>query len=684
MEARMNLQKSYDRFYKIITIFASLVCIFFFGMAAIEENFLREWKSYQKEFKTLLVAKAENDRQMQAADDFSVEIRQVILEGLGRVDRCVSCHNGLENPRMAGADLPHAAHSGDYLRNHPVEDFGCTICHGGQDRALGIKHAFARAEGVHWEYPVLPLRYVQASCGRCHVSVFNRDQKLAGAEKLMQGREIFFREGCLGCHKVRGTGGSVGLELTDQGSKTKFEYSFAHVAGDFTVQNWLYQHFLDPQKVSVVSEMPPIRLERTEMEALITFTMSLFNPDLPASYASLDLISEFKGGRDRYDGKTAYETLCAVCHGAEGEGKDYRVFEASVPRLSSPEFLAVASKEMLRFTIQKGRSGRTMSSWTEQKGGLTKDEIESLAGHILGWKAVAPSYAEVKRARADTHLGGQLYRSRCGTCHGGGGEGGIGPALNNQDLLSIADDRFLYETMVNGRANTAMPSWSRLTRNEIASLIAFIRAWQRVPSLQLSDVPIAGDVQNGERIFNGMCAGCHGKYGQGSVGPAIWNRDFLAAASDQFILQSISRGRSQSAMRSWAREFQGLSNLTRNEMNDVVAFIRSRETWRSPVIYSNITPGTPANGKVLYESMCAGCHGINGEGKHGPALNNQELLNAATDGFLQATIALGRSGTAMRSWAKGAQGYEELSGDQINDIVTYIRSWQRQTIALDK
>jgi mono/diheme cytochrome c family protein len=112
-------------------------------------------------------------------------------------------------------------------------------------------------------------------------------------------------------------------------------------------------------------------------------------------------------------------------------------------------------------------------------------------------------------------------------------------------------------------------------------------------------------------------------------------------------------------------------------MRDIVAFIRSNEDKNNDAIYTSLTPGIPADGKVRYEGMCAGCHGVNGEGKNAPALNNQEFLAAATDGFLQATIALGRSGTAMRSWAKGAQGYEELNAQQINDIVSYIRTWQK-------
>ena len=44
-----------DRLFKKLTIVASLVCIVFLGLAAIEENFLREWKHYQNEFADILM-----------------------------------------------------------------------------------------------------------------------------------------------------------------------------------------------------------------------------------------------------------------------------------------------------------------------------------------------------------------------------------------------------------------------------------------------------------------------------------------------------------------------------------------------------------------------------------------------------------------------------------------------------
>ena len=132
------------RLYKTLVIIGSLLSMIFFALSAFEENVGREWRKYQKEFKQILSSKAKTDLQKEAADNFKIEVKQVILKDFNTVDRCVSCHNGIDNPNMADEAVPHAAHSGTLLKNHPVEKFGCTVCHGGQGRAVTQREAFAR------------------------------------------------------------------------------------------------------------------------------------------------------------------------------------------------------------------------------------------------------------------------------------------------------------------------------------------------------------------------------------------------------------------------------------------------------------------------------------------------------------------------------------------------------------
>ncbi len=74
-------------------------------------------------------------------------------------------------------------------------------------------------------------------------------------------------------------------------------------------------------------------------------------------------------------------------------------------------------------------------------------------------------------------------------------------------------------------------------------------------------------------------------------------------------------------------------------------------------------------GAELYTSSCAVCHGSEGEGKIGPALQGSPLGQDA----LEKIIARGIPGTAMVAWSEEDNG--PLKGHQIEDLVTFIRNW---------
>ena len=137
-------------------------------------------------------------------------------------------------------------------------------------------------------------------------------------------------------------------------------------------------------------------------------------------------------------------------------------------------------------------------------------------------------------------------------------------------------------------------------------------------------------------------------------------------------------------MRPTKRGPQSILALSSDEVNDVVAYLRSWEY--SPPFAPDKGDTIPhrfvmapdlRKGDQLYASFCAGCHGDRGKGSWAPELNNEGFLASATDGFLQATIIQGRPGTAMRPFGPGAHGIADLSGDDIDNIVGAIRNWAR-------
>lgn len=63
----------------------------------------------------------------------------------------------------------------------------------------------------------------------------------------------------------------------------------------------------------------------------------------------------------------------------------------------------------------------------------------------------------------------------CGACHGLTLKGGLGPALLPEALAGKPDD-FLIDTILNGRAGTAMPPWQPfMNRDEAAWLVGVLR-----------------------------------------------------------------------------------------------------------------------------------------------------------------------------------------------------------------
>jgi cbb3-type cytochrome c oxidase subunit III len=674
------MENKFLKLYRIVTIFCSIIILLFLILAAMETQLNQEWYHLQQRYKDILMQKAANKDELESNQKYTPKIRQIVLNDLSIIDRCNSCHVGFDNPGMDESVLPFMAHSGDYLKSHPAEKYGCTICHGGQGRALTKVEAHAQAEGIYWEYPLLPLKGISSYCGKCHLSIFESSPQLKNIPNIKSGLKIFRREGCMGCHKARSVGGMLGPDLTNQGAKSKNQYHYDHILGKRSVHNWLKEHFVDPDRISPGSEMIKFDLPEEEIDYLITFLLGLFKPMFPLEYYSLNTIREFKSQRSEVTNIEGFAIFCSACHGKNGEGIEYKKDTIGIPTLSNPDFQAVASFEFIEFTVREGRSQRQMGSWKPRRSRLLNKELIRIINFIRHWRKKAPTFSKIQDASGNLKYGNILFREQCSTCHGPTGKGDFAPAINNQDFLSIASDKFLYQTLVVGRSNTAMPSWSRLSADDLASLISVIRSWQNTPKKIIDDDIVSGNVDHGRELFHYLCTRCHGKFGQGGTGTAILNKDFLRAAPDQFIIKSISRGRTHTAMLGWTKDLSSKERLKIQDIENIVSFMKSNLTQQFDFIFSRESLGNPVRGKKLYNNLCVECHGKNGDDLQAPALHNQEFLNAASNGYLLATITLGRNGTAMPSWGKGSEKYRKLTSEERVDLVAYVRKWQRLTI----
>lgn len=177
-----------------------------------------------------------------------------------------------------------------------------------------------------------------------------------------------------------------------------------------------------------------------------------------------------------------------------------------------------------------------------------------------------------------------IYDANCAACHQPDaiGKAGIAPSLISPQFLSIASDKFLFETISKGRSGTAMPAWGdQLGEKKIKAVIAYLRSHAKGPN-RAAEVdaqrPSMGDAKLGHIWFQSICANCHGIYGQGypagGSGPAIGGPDFQRLASDGFIRETIKHGRDNTRMRPFGGP-AGLANLNDSEIDDVIKYMRT-------------------------------------------------------------------------------------------------------------
>ncbi len=372
-------------------------------------------------------------------------------------------------------------------------------------------------------------------------------------------------------------------------------------------------------------------------------------------------------------GRAVYHGNCAACHGPAGEG-------GIGNSLNRPSFLAVASDTFLRDTITLGRKHTAMPAATT----LREGDISDLIAYIRTWSPKKHDYAAVAKILPDASaaMGKKLYAARCASCHDRDGAGGIGPRLNSNDFLRLADDEFLYRAIVEGRPNTAMPAWHFLEARDVADLIAHLRSWQKVPPARLSKAPRKGDrPEFGEILYNKTCVQCHGPAGRGGVGPQLANAVLLDSASDEFLFHSIAYGRPGTAMRGFLKDGSAgsLMPLSANDIDNIIGYLR--ELQAHPSVEAPMRPHDATSitrGKEIFDrtAACAKCHGEEGEGALGPAITNPDFLRVASDGYLIGTIILGRERTEMPSFYRS--GAIALSQGEVEDVVAYIRSFEHK------
>lgn len=180
-------------------------------------------------------------------------------------------------------------------------------------------------------------------------------------------------------------------------------------------------------------------------------------------------------------------------------------------------------------------------------------------------------------------------------------------------------------------------------------------------------------IEVGEKIYKQQCFACHGDTGKGEgakEGTAINNQQYLNSVSDKDLYNSVKYGRDGTVMPAYG------SNLSDEDLNNLVAFMRNWQTKRIEQKVPEKIVANPENGKKLYQLYCANCHGLEGVGKKkmGTVLASPQYLQYTSDEQIWIGTAYGREETRMAPSLKGLDGVRQLSELEISDVVSYIRS----------
>ena len=182
-------------------------------------------------------------------------------------------------------------------------------------------------------------------------------------------------------------------------------------------------------------------------------------------------------------------------------------------------------------------------------------------------------------------LGKDLYERNCIFCHQADaiGKAGFAPSLTNPEFLASASDEFLLGTIRDGRLGTGMPPFAHLGEEGIRAIGAYLKTHSDLPdqSAEIDNQHRAqGDPKAGKLWFDRICATCHGFQGDGYIaggtGTAIGKTGFLNKASDGFIRTTIKYGRSNTRMLGFSGP-SGLANLTDQEIDDIIVYLRELE-----------------------------------------------------------------------------------------------------------
>ena len=334
------------------------------------------------------------------------EVKQVVVNdleedlvymGMPKVDRCMTCHVGIDKAGFEDAPQPYSTHPKlDFMVGpnspHPLSEFGCTSCHAGRGRGTGFytsAHSPNDKETAHrwkkelgwepmhyWEIPMLPKKYTEAGCYKCH----SGNMPLKEAETLSLGLSVFEKAGCHACHQV-----------DRWNDATKPGPSLYHMASK-TDKNWTYKWIIEPRSFRHNTWMPHFfkkdnnssseDLIRTEQEVL-AITEYLFSTSKKYETVSINKSGDYDSGR------TLVNSLgCKGCHQIQPEpDPNYSPTIQGIRMEQGPNLIGLGSKVKEDWLLSWLKNPYSYHEDTKMPNlRITDQEAKDIAAYLLADK----------------------------------------------------------------------------------------------------------------------------------------------------------------------------------------------------------------------------------------------------------------------------------------------------------
>ena len=364
-----------------------------------------------------------------------LQVYQVHLEELNEVDRCMSCHVGINKKESVSDEQPYASHPRRevYLGNHPPEEFGCVLCHEGQGRATtSVEKAHGEVE--YWLKPMYRGKVAQSSCIKCH----DIGVELEGGEEIWKGIRLVEELGCYRCHETGGFGKdkyrATAPDLLEIISKVKTK--------------WLVEWLKSPRMYRPATPMPDFKLSGAEARAIASYLWQNSrvvkfkgNPDSDEQSSSVEVISSSRGvefdEEAIEEGAYIFESIgCLACHSDVDDGG----------RIHGPNLARIGEKMKYEYLVSwllKPKARQPQTRMPDFR--LEEEEAANLAAYLMSLKSesyeVSAEEAEWLNDKKMVKQGEKLIsRYGCYGCHKIGGMEGkskIGVELTEVGFKNI-------------------------------------------------------------------------------------------------------------------------------------------------------------------------------------------------------------------------------------------------------